>query len=405
MKRLSPFVILIALSILEVSDLKNPPVFAQEDEFPPNPLELPTYDPRIPVIDRPMTPFEQRLLRERLAEMTIEAQTQLDQGNNEQAWEIWYKELRLWRKLSTLEEVKALGRIGGIAWDKGQTENVQIITQRLMNIQRENSQNKTLTPELLAALAVAYQNLREIDRAIVIEEQILKNAQVSQQTAAEETSLKALGKLYLAKFDYPKAAIIYEQLLEQAQAEKNTYDEGIYLQQLAKIYTEAAQPENSIKIKEELAESYLKDKKINLIPNLKISIAMDYEVLDQLESASQNYQEAFSLAWTLEQFGAAGEALKRLGSLYEKTEQNDFALQIYQELIKVERASYNYYGLMKTYERIGLIYQNNNQYDAALVAFSKGLELARAISYEEDYFVTKIQEVNQQKQGQPLPTP
>lgn len=378
-------------------------VFAQSEQLPPNPLELPPSDPLLPGVDRPMTPFEQRRLRERLAEMTLEAQTQFDQGNQPQAWEIWYKELRLWQKLTILEEVEALRRIGKIAWDNSDTENVQIITQRLVKIQQENTTNQTVTPELLASLAVAYQNLREIDRAIFIEQQILKNAQNNQNILGEEASLKKLGDLYLAKFDYVNAGMIYEQLLDQAQAQGNSYDQGIYLQKLAEIYTQALQPANSVKIKEDLAESYLKERKINLIPNLKISLAMDYEAINQLESASRNYQEAFSLAWSLEQFSAAGEALKKLGNLYEKTEQIQYALQIYQELLKVEQASYNYYGLMQTYERIGVIYQKNSQYDAALLAFSKGLELARSISYKEDHFLGKIQEVTLQKQGGQLP--
>ncbi|MGK7932380.1 MAG: tetratricopeptide repeat protein [Microcystaceae cyanobacterium] len=403
MKFRSIFLITLLLSIFNLFILENIPVFSQSEELPPSPLELPVSDPLLPGIDRPMTPFEQRRLRDRLAEMSLEAQAEMDQGNAVAAWEIWYKELRLWQKLTTVEEVQALGRIGKGAWDRGESEQVQIITQRLAKIQQENIEANTITPDLLSALATAYQNIREINRAIFVEEQILQNAQASQDKAAEETSLKILGELYLAKFDYPNASVIYEQLLTQAQAAGNTYEEGIYLQKLAEIYTQSSQPENSIKIKKDLADSYLAERKINLIPNLRISIAMDYEAIDQLESASQNYQEAFALAWSLEQFGAAGEALKKLGKLYERTEQLEFALQIYQELIKVEQASYNYYGLMETYDRIGLIYQDNSQYDAALIAFNQGLELARAISYKEEYFFTKIQEVNLQKQGIPIP--
>lgn len=391
--------ITLFLSVLILIFLDSTPVRSQPEELPPNPLELPVSDPLLPGIERPMTPFEQRILRDKLAEMTLEAQREMDQGNAAEAWEIWYKELRLWQKLTTVEEVQALGRIGKGAWDRGEAEQVQIITQRLAKIQQENIDNNTLTPDLLSALAIAYQNIREINQAIFIEEELLKIAQETQNKEAEETSLKILGELYLAKFDYPQASIVYEKLLTAAQAAGNTYEEGIYLQRLAEIYTQASQPENGIKIKKDLAESYLAERKLNLIPNIRISIAMDYEALDQLEFASQNYQEAFALAWSLEQFGAAGDALKKLGKLYERTEQIEYALQIYQELLKVEQASYNYYGLMETYDRIGLIYQNNSQYDAALVAFNQGLELARSINYKEGYFLTKLQEVNLQKQG------
>jgi tetratricopeptide (TPR) repeat protein len=51
---------------------------------------------------------------------------------------------------------------------------------------------------------------------------------------------------------------------------------------------------------------------------------------------------------------------------------------------------------METYDRLGEIYKIQKNYPQALNAFQKGLELAKAISYKEEYFSNKIVQVNQQ---------
>ena len=60
-----------------------------------NPLELPIEDPLIPSIPRPLTPLEQKGLRRELDKLDQQAQEQLNAGNDNLAFEIWYRELRL----------------------------------------------------------------------------------------------------------------------------------------------------------------------------------------------------------------------------------------------------------------------------------------------------------------------
>jgi tetratricopeptide (TPR) repeat protein len=128
---------------------------------------------------------------------------------------------------------------------------------------------------------------------------------------------------------------------------------------------------------------------------LKIAIADDYKTLDKPEEASKYYQEAFSLAWSLQQFAAAGDALKKLAKLYESYQQNDFALQTYQEVIKIEQQSYNLYGLMNTYDAIAKIYVKQENYAQALPWFQKALEISLHLKYKQDYFSAQLQQVNQ----------
>ena len=365
----------------------------------PNPslLDLPAQPhPNIPLIDRPLTPLERRQLGESLDAMNSQAQALLNQGKETEAFNIWYEELRLRRYLGLLSETEALGRVGAVAWNRTRTEDVRIITQRLREIQQQAEIENTLQGELLNALATSYEQLHSLDDILSMYKKLLETARATGNLTTQESLLSKIGQVYLSRFDYSQAAPIYEELLKMAQGRGDSLQEGIYLQKLAQIYSEALQPQNAVRIKESLVDNYLKTQKVKAIPDLKILIGIDYEALKELEKASQNYQEAYSLAWALQQYGISGEALKKLGELYQKNQQEDYALQIFQELIKVEQKGYNYYGLMNTYDKIGDIYRNKKNYSEAISAFQKGLELARSIGYQENYFINKINQTNQQ---------
>ncbi|MGK7872938.1 MAG: tetratricopeptide repeat protein [Xenococcaceae cyanobacterium] len=369
-------------------------VFAQS--YKPNPLESNTPDPLLPSRKRPLSPLERFRIKQVVDELNTEANAQLKAGNDDKAFEIWYRELRLQRALGRLEEVQALERVGAIAWDKNRQADVQFITERLEVIQQEAETEAEIEPVLLSAFGRAYEQLRIIDKALEIYQQILSNAREQEDISALEATLKTIGQLHLIRFDYLKAAATYEELLTLARSHSDSFHEGIYLQRLAEIYSEVVQPENALRIKQQLAHRYVKNQQIQKLAALKISIASDYEALDQPEEASLNYQEAFALAWSLQHFAMASEALQKLGDLYRAYDQNDYALQIYLELLKVEQRSYNYYGLMNTYDRMGQIYLEQKNYPQALAAFRQALEIATSLSYQETYFTTQIEQVNQE---------
>ncbi len=398
-----PLLIILTL-ILTGADFQQPSRMALSLPEPElNPLELPIDDPLIPAIPRPLTPFEQKRLRRELNKLNLKAGQELEDGNTNIAFDIWYRELRLRRVLGRIEEVNALGRVGKIAWQKTRTEDVQIISKRLVTLQKLSEQEDPLSPEFLIALANAYANLHSLDNSIIVYQKVLNYARENSEPFTVKESLQGLGRLYLAKFDYPRAAVIYEELLAQAQEQQNTYEEGLYLQTLAEIYTASLQPNNSADIKQKLVDSYLSSQKIEFIPPLKIEIGQDYEALDKPELASQNYQVAYALAWSLELFGAAAQALTKLANLYTNYDQEDYALQIYQRLIQVEQLSYNYYGLMKAYDKVGEIYLKQKQYETALSAFQEGLILARSLNHDQGHFLAQIQKVNSSIQRDSTP--
>ena len=363
-----------------------------------NPLEITTPDPLLPKLQKGSTlsPEQQATLRESLDELNTQAAAMLQAGNAEGAFEIWYRELRLRRALGYLEEVRALGRVGEIAWQRTQKFDAQVITGRLQAIQKEAEAKKSLNLELLQALGQAYEQVRVPGPAVAVYEQILADARQRNDAAAVETTLKTLAQLNMAWFDYPKAAATYEELLAQAQAQGDRVNEVVYLQQLAYIYDKAQQPETALKAKQRLAETYLNQKDYTNLPALKIAIASDYEALNKPDEASQNYQEAYSLAWSLQQYAYASDALQKLGALYRSHDQPEFALQVYEVLLKTEQQSYDYYGLMNAYDQIGQIYLGQKNYPQALAAFQKGLELAKSLQYQETYFANQIEQVSKQ---------
>jgi tetratricopeptide (TPR) repeat protein len=389
------------------SSIKRSVVVAQTESV--NPLESTQSDPLLPQppVKRPLSPLEKRRIRQGTVELDTQAQTLLEAGNEDEAFAFWYRELRLQRVLSRLEEIAALGRVGAIAWEKNRSADLTIITQRLVEIEQQATAEAELSPQLLTSFGQAYQQLRELDRAINIYQEILTDARQQNDANTERTTLKTLGKLYLAKFDYLQAASIYEELLSFAQQEQketvnsredNSSTAETYLRQLIEIYNQSLQPAKALPLKQQLAEKYLKDRQIEQLAPLKIAIADDYQAMKQLQKASQNYQEAYTLALSLQQFALAGDALQKLAELHHVSQQPDKALQAYQKLLVVNQNSYDYYGLMNTYDRMGQIYWEQANYPLALSAYERGLAVAQSLNYRVDYFTTQITKAKEQIQ-------
>ncbi|EDX78544.1 tetratricopeptide repeat domain protein [Coleofasciculus chthonoplastes PCC 7420] len=381
--------------------LSSPTLAQPAETNPPNPLELDTTgDPLLPnpPVERSLSPLERRRLREDLNQLNNQAAAELRAGNLEEAFDIWYREIRLRRVLGgRLEEVKTLGRVGEIAWSRNAKSQVQLITKRLETIQQNAEEEGELEPELLGALGQAYQQVRVPRNALAIYEQILADARQQGDLETQAETLETIAQLHLAWFDYPQAAAIYEELLAIAQAKRDRVAEINYLQELLNIYKQSQEPENALRIKERLVDSYLNQDNYTQIPALKIGIGADYEALNQPEKASQSYQEAYALAWSSQQFAYASDALEKLAQLYLSYDQPDYALQVYETLIIVEQQSYNYYGLMQAYDQMGQIYLAQNKYSQALDAFQKGLELARSLQYRETHFARQIEKINQEE--------
>ncbi len=363
-----------------------------------NPLEIKAPDLLLPQLPNNATisAEQQAKLRLSLEELNTQAAALFKAGKAPEAFEIWYREMRLRRALGYLEEVQDLGRVGEIAWQNNQKFDVQLITARLVTIQKEAEDKKSLNLKLLQALGAAYQQVRVPGPAITVYQQILADARQREDSKAQVSTLNTIAQLHLAWFDYPNAAKTYEELLAFAKAKNDSVNEVVYLKQLVYIYTQAKQSDQALVVKQQLEKTYIAQQELTQLAPLKIEIASDYEVLNQPDKASKIYQEAYSLASSLRQLAYASEALQKLGALYRTHNQPQFALEVYDILIKVEEQSANSYGLMYAYDQIGQIHLAQKNYAKSLTAFKEGLSLAKLLHYQESYFNSQIERVNKQ---------
>jgi tetratricopeptide (TPR) repeat protein len=228
------------------------------EEFKVNPLEITKPDPLLPRLPKrgTLSPEEQSRLQASIDELDAQAAALYQEKKADEAFEVWYRGLRLRRALGRVEEVQALGRVGEIAWQNTRKFDTQVITRRLQEIQKEAEDQKALNLELLRTLGQAYQQVRFPEPAVKVYQQILAQERQQGDIQAQETTLKTLAQLNMDWFNYPQAAAIYEELLTQAQSRGDRVNELAYLEQLVYIYNKAQQPENALQMKQKLAATY-----------------------------------------------------------------------------------------------------------------------------------------------------
>jgi tetratricopeptide (TPR) repeat protein len=233
---------------------------------------------------------------------------------------------------------------------------------------------------------------------VLVYEQILILVKAQKDVSMEIETLKNIGELHLSWFDYSQAANTYQKLLNLAINQGDKNNELEYLEQLTYIYAQAKQPQAAIDILNQLVQIYTNQQNLNQIPALKLAIATNYESLAKentnlKQQAFDNYQEAYTSAWQLEQYARAGEALEKLIAFYRSEKQIDAALQTGKILIETQTLANNFYGLMLAYDEIGNLYLERQEYAQALTAFEKGLAMAKQLKYQEAYFTQQIEKL------------
>jgi len=397
--------LLTGLLIFSGSWLAPPSVAQDEDEFPPNPLELTEPDPLLPqpVVERPFSPLELFYLRRSLNALNFQAQAELAAGNTQRAFEIWYRELRLRRVLGYQEEVPALGRVGEYAWSEGQDDAVQLITNRLEEIEVDLQQQETVNFALLLSIADSYRTLRNYDSAVRLYEQVLAQARDQGDTAVEESTLMSLADLHLGWFYFAEAAEIYEELLERAQDRGDRVREEDILTQLAYAYQRGGQYEEAIGILTQLVEWYRETDPLRL-PPLQIALGTSYRRAAQPGPAANQYQAAYAAAFAQQQYGYASEALKQLATLYEDLDRPNDAIVVYQLLQSVQLESYDRFGIMEAFSSLGQIYQEEGQTVRSIANYRQALVMAEQMSYpgRVRYFQEQLVALNQPPGAAPV---
>ncbi len=381
------------------------------DIFSPNPLESTEPDPLLPnpPTSGILSGEKREEFSQELDKLNIEAAALLGAGETTKAFETWNRELRLRRYLGKAEELAALSRVAEIAWNNSQKLQVQWITKRLEILQPEIQEEEAPNLELLQALGSAFNIVRAKDPAVEVYQQVIVEARKQEDVATLKQALTAIGEIYLNWLDYDNAAIAYEELLEvQQQSDSeiseiettnppvsSNFEKVSTLRQLAFIYNQGGKPLQAITAKERLVDFYEGQQNIIEVPEIKISIGGDYEELGRLNLASQYYQEAYSIAQSIQRFVTASDALENLAALYLSQDKKEAAIEIYKVQLLMDQQFVNVYGMMETYDRMGQVYAQLKAFGLAMSSFQRGLELSRQLGgYRESYFLQKLDKLN-----------
>ena len=356
-----------------------------------NPLTKKIEDPLIPIGygKRELTSFEKYRLKKTIADLEKAARAELDRGNTDRAMKLWYRQLKLARAVGRDLEVKTLGQVGEIAWQENRSNDVRNIAERTIAIQSQAESENTLADSLLNRFATVYQQIRYLDRAIDIYQQIVANHKQA-DTDVKYEDLRQLGQLYLGIFDYQNAAKIYQQLLDKS-TDKDR--QMLDYKTLIDIYERSQQFDRAIQARKRLIEQYSQAQLTNLIPAIEIAIAQDYEALKQTNRAIKAYQRAVTTATTNQQLALASNAIEGIARLYLQQNKTDKAISTYIQSIDIQQQSYDYYGVMDTYDTLGQIYLESDRKDLAQQYFQRALDLAKALNYKVEYFNSRIKQI------------
>lgn len=384
--------------LLGVMGLLSVPEIAIAQNQLANPLEreIDSNDPLIPAGygKRELSAFEISRIAREIKQLEETATRELQQGNGDQAFELWYRQLKLVRAINTEVEIEALGKIGAIAWQSNRSWDLRNIANRLIMIEQEISVANA-DPKLLQPLATAYEQLRYLEQAIAIYQQILLKNKQQKNLVAEAENLTTLGKLYIAQFNYPSAATTYQELLTLAEAKSdsnqfNLNQVNFYLSTLSDLYDRTGQTQGVIATRKRLIGNYTASKKLERVAALELAIAGNYATLNQIQQAKEVYQQAVTLATAQQQLAIADAALDSLGKLYLKEGQEQEAIATFTQLLEIQQQSYNDYGLINTYDTLGKIYLSSGQNKPAKHYFQQALDLAQTLNYQVEYFKQQI---------------
>ena len=385
------------------AEVEYPAVTAPDPKrFPPNPLGELLADPLISdpklLIEprRSLNDLEKEKLRSALDVLHLEGQLLFAQKKSDEAFLIWFRELRLRRLLGFREEIFALAKTGEVAWQNNRTRDLRDITERLQMIQAKiQPQSNPATPsplfdeasfpELNEYLAIAYQVLRAPQLALSLYEPRLKtlrsNALPNNPIELFKT-LNSIGLIHLDWFRYTKAQRTYQDLRELSRLAQDPASEALYLIQLTYIAEQNHQPKDAIGPLQDLITLYAAQPEVQ--PALTLRLAENYDKAHDLGNAEQNYQTTFTLSQTLSQNSYGSSALFALGDLYRRTDRFPAAEQVYDFLVDSEQSVYNLHNAMKASDFLGQMRDRQQNYPGAIAAYEQATALAQRLAISPD---------------------
>lgn len=359
--------------------------------FLADPLQDAPLDPLLPrpVVSRPLSPLELYALEQDLDRLALEAETLAEAGNLAEARPIWRREIRLRRLLGVEAELVAIDRVGQWLRDSNATQDLQLYAVRLNEIRAD-----LVLPEnrdLLERMANTYVVLGDIDAAAEIRRDLADTALLAGDEPEHYRQLEILATLRADWFYFPEAAQVYGELVVLAQSEANRDDELRYLTLQAENLEQAQAFIDAIAVQQRLLTLYQGDESLwPQIAPLQQRLAGNYRTLGDLDTASRQYQAAYTNAIEQQQLEVAATAIEDLAGIYKTLGRWADVGYLYEQLLVVEQQAHSAYGMMTAYDQLGQVHEQLGATPTALAAYREGLVLARVLGTRQDYFEAQI---------------
>lgn len=357
------------------------------DPFLADPELTEPRDPLLPdlLILRPLSPLERVELAASLDLLAAEAERLHFEGQTDLAFQIWMREVRLRRIFGYAEEIRAMQRVGLRAWEDSRTQETQLLTLRLRQIQTELLNQAPLDISLLEAVAATFEVLRDIDSAIAVYDTLIVQASQAGDQAERQRLLENLANLQESWFRFDVAGKTYQSLLA-ANSGSDPLKQVQYLQGAIRNYQDAGELQTTVGLQRRLLAQYQANNSIQPIPALMLAIARNYRALDDVTQAQTYYLTTYSTALGQNQTNIAREAVEDLAEIYRSLDRPDDVIYLYEQQAALGRLSYDGYGLMQVFDRLGQFHEAQNEPDKAIAAYQEGLILADHLGHREAYF-------------------
>ncbi|WP_338442007.1 hypothetical protein VZG28_02490 [Synechococcus elongatus IITB4] len=351
-------------------------------------------DPLLPskLSTRGYTPLEKRAIREAIAQLLDAADGAANLQQDDLAFELRFRAIRLQQALGLAEELPLLKLTGQQAREKNRAVESQAITKRLQQIE---ATTPDLSPAQQLDLAIAYQEVRDFDNAIRLYRQLLARPQAP---GDRRDLLDALATSEFESFRYAAAAETYGALVallsdnplldiglnsQVQEARLGPRQEPSYSQREWAVRQQIFSLEQLRRYEEAIAlqQAELALIRPDLQPAWLLAIADNQRRQKLLATAVETYQSVYRQALPLGQLALARDALEALRDLYQEQNQMADAIAVYDLLLAQARNEGDLYGLMENYARLGRYQLRQGDRPAAERAFTEGQSIAGQLGY------------------------
>ncbi|ABB56956.1 tetratricopeptide repeat protein [Synechococcus elongatus] len=351
-------------------------------------------DPLLPskLPTRGYTPLEKRAIREAIAQLLDAADGAANLQQDDLAFELRFRAIRLRQVLGLEEELPLLKLTGQQARTKNRSDEGQAIAKRLQQIE---ATTPDLSPAQQLDLAIAYREVRDFDNAIRLYRQLLTRAQAPSD---RRDLLDALATCEFESFRYAAAAETYGALValltdnplldlgqtsQVQQARLGPRQEPSYSQREWAVRQQIFSLEQIQRYAEAIAiqQAELALIRPDLQPAWLLAIAANQQRSRQLVLAVETYQTVYRQALPLGQLAIARDALEALRDLYQEQNQTADAIAVYDLLLAQARNEGDLYGLMENYARLGRYQLRQGDRPAAEQALTQGQSISGQLGF------------------------